>query len=188
MAARACGDEGERNINDTTAMIQRQRGNRRPVQPEATRNEVLALDIATVTGWCTMEGGGEWDFHDSLARNGNRKFSQFYNTLYDFIVDHGIKRVVVEDVTAGGAQGGFKTSVILAYWHGILNLICDELELPRPARVNLRTIKKFATGNGNADKADMVAACRRRWGRNPVSDNEADATHLFFYYLKINNL
>ena len=152
------------------------------------REEVLALDIATVTGYATATGGGEWDFSDNMLRNGCRKFRYFYDTLYDFIVEHNIKRIVVEDVTAGGAQGGYKTSVLLAFWHGILNLICDELEIPRPARVNLSTIKKFATGNSRADKVDMILACKKRWGRIPVSDNEADATHLFFYYLKINNI
>ena len=152
------------------------------------REEVLALDIATVTGYATIEGGGEWDFSDSMPRNGCHKYQYFYNTLYDFIEKHNIKRIVVEDVTAGGAKGGYKTSVTLAFWHGILNLICDELELPRPARVNLSAIKRFATGNGKAEKADMIVACKKKWGRTPVSDNEADATHLLFYYLKINNL
>lgn len=149
-----------------------------------TRDEVLALDIATVTGYATSKGGGEWDFSDNRKVNNNRKFQYFYNTIYDFIVDHNIKRVVVEDVTAENARGGFKTSVKLAMWHGIVNLICDELEMPRPTRVNLSTIKKFATGNGKASKEDMILWCKKRWGRVPVSDNEADATHLFFYYLK----
>lgn len=152
------------------------------------RENVLALDIATVTGYATADGGGEWDFHDNMLRNGNRKFRHFYDTVYDFIVEHNITRIVVEDVTAGGAQGGYRTSVSLAFWHGILNLICDELEIPRPSSVNLSTIKKFATGNGKADKGQMIKACKDKWGRIPVSDNEADATHLFFYYLKINNL
>ena len=36
------------------------------------------------------------------------------------------------------------------------------------------TLKKFATGKGNASKEDMVAAARLR-GHAPADDNEADA-------------
>lgn len=38
------------------------------------------------------------------------------------------------------------------------------------------TIKKFATGNGNAQKPEMIAAAREfRLGRDTMTDNEADA-------------
>ena len=36
------------------------------------------------------------------------------------------------------------------------------------------TIKRFATGKGNADKKAMIAAVRGR-GFEPADDNEADA-------------
>ena len=36
------------------------------------------------------------------------------------------------------------------------------------------TIKKHATGKGNASKDDMIASVRLR-GHNPADDNEADA-------------
>jgi hypothetical protein len=38
------------------------------------------------------------------------------------------------------------------------------------------TVKKTATGRGNASKEDMMAAARARWpGWEPVDDNESDA-------------
>ena len=39
------------------------------------------------------------------------------------------------------------------------------------------TIKKHATGKGNASKDEMVASARAR-GHTPVDDNEADALAL----------
>ena len=42
------------------------------------------------------------------------------------------------------------------------------------------TIKRFATGKGNADKAKMVAAIEAR-GFRPADDNEADAIALLLW-------
>ena len=41
--------------------------------------------------------------------------------------------------------------------------------------VHTTELKKWAAGSGRADKAAMVEACRRRSGRDPRDDNEADA-------------
>lgn len=37
------------------------------------------------------------------------------------------------------------------------------------------TLKKFATGHGNADKQGMIAEARRRFKADLADDNEADA-------------
>ncbi len=41
------------------------------------------------------------------------------------------------------------------------------------------TIKKHATGKGNAGKEDMIASAQAR-GHNPTDDNEADAIALVY--------
>ncbi|MCX8006193.1 MAG: hypothetical protein N2688_14785, partial [Burkholderiaceae bacterium] len=46
--------------------------------------------------------------------------------------------------------------------------------------VPVGTIKRFATGRGNADKAAMIAAVRAR-GFAPADDNEADAIALLLW-------
>ena len=45
------------------------------------------------------------------------------------------------------------------------------------------TIKRFATGKGNADKAAMIAAVRGR-GFEPADDNEADAIAILLWALE----
>lgn len=48
------------------------------------------------------------------------------------------------------------------------------------------TIKKFATGNGNAKKPEMVAAARELPGiRDSLTDNEADALFLALFGLEL---
>ena len=40
------------------------------------------------------------------------------------------------------------------------------------------TLKKFATGKGNASKEKMMEAYRKKWRKEPMSDDEADARWL----------
>ena len=48
--------------------------------------------------------------------------------------------------------------------------------------VPVGTIKRFATGKGNANKAAMIEAIRQR-GFSPEDDNEADALALLLWAL-----
>lgn len=153
-----------------------------------TKAQVLGLDIATHTGFHSVHGSGTWDFSESMRRNGNKQHKAFRDTLINYITEHGICQIVAEDVSAGTSLGGFKSSVKLAHFHGILFEICDELNLPEPVLINPKIVKKWATGNGNADKEMMIDYCKRRWGIEPCDDNEADATHIFMYYIRKNNI
>lgn len=153
-----------------------------------TRKDVLSLDIAQTTGFYSVHERGEWDFHESMRRNNNKQHKAFRDTLIAFIEKYHIKQIVAEDVNAGAAKGGFKASVKLAEFRGILLEVCDTLNLPEPVFINNQTVKRWATGNGKADKKMMIQYCKHRWGTDPVSDNEADATHIFMYYIRKNNL
>lgn len=155
---------------------------------QLTRNEVLALDVATHTGYFSLHGRGTWDFTESLRRNNNKQHKAFRDTLMEFITENNIRQLVMEDVSAGSSKGGFKSSVKLSEFRGIAFEVCDELDLPEPILINPKSVKKWATGNGNATKDDMIRFCRLRWKTDPVDDNEADATHIFFYYIRKFNL
>lgn len=149
--------------------------------PSLTKFDVLALDVATLTGYYSAHGSGTWDFKESKRRNDNKQHKAFRDTLINFITEHGIKQVYAEDVNAGTHFGGMRK---LSEFRGILLEVCDELNLPEPEFINISTIKKFATGNGKASKEDMVEACINKYHHTPVDDNEADACHIFYYYLK----
>ena len=148
---------------------------------QLTRDEVAALDIATHTGfYCTKERG-TWDFTESMRRNNNKQHAAFRNTLIDFITRNGIKQIVAEDVSV---NNHFTDTRKLSEFRGILFEVCDTLDLPEPAFINPMTVKKFATGDGHAKKDKMMEFCRERWQIEPGDDNEADAIHIFFCYIK----
>lgn len=51
-----------------------------------------------------------------------------------------------------------------------------------PEGIPVGTIKKHATGKGNASKDEMIEAMKAR-GHSPADDNEADALALLHYAL-----
>lgn len=153
-----------------------------------TKSQVLSLDIATHTGYHSVHGSGTWDFTESMRRNNNKQHGAFRQTVMNYVKEHGIRQIVAEDVSAGTSVGGFKSSVKLAEFRGVLLEICDTLDLPEPVFINPTTVKKWATGNGRADKKMMIDFCKKRWGIDPIDDNQADAIHIFMYYVRKNNI
>lgn len=146
-----------------------------------TREQVLALDIATHTGYFSLHEAGVWNFTESKRRNGNKMHGAFRTMLLVYMRRYGIRQVVAEDVSV---NRHFYDMRRLAELRGILLEVCDELDIPEPAFINPAALKKWATGDGRATKAQMIAACKSRYGIVPVDDNAADACHLFHYYIR----
>lgn len=146
-----------------------------------TREQVLALDVATKTGYCSLHENGTWNFTESKRRNGNKMHGAFRVMLVAFIRRYGIHRIIAEDVAV---NRHFYDLRRLSELRGILLEVCDELDLPEPEFVNPATLKKFATGDGRATKEQMIRACREKYRYEPPDDNAADACHLWHYYIR----
>ena len=50
-----------------------------------TREQVLALDIATHTGYFSLHEAGTWNFTESKRRNGNKMHGAFRTTLLSLL-------------------------------------------------------------------------------------------------------
>lgn len=146
-----------------------------------TREQVLALDVATKCGYYSVHESGTWNFTESKRRNGYKMHGAFRTMLIAFIRCYGIRRIVAEDVSV---NRHFYDMRRLSELRGILLEVCDELNLPEPEFVNPSTLKKFATGDGRADKVAMIRACEEKYRYTPVDDNAADACHLWHYYIR----
>ena len=140
---------------------------------------ILALDLGTTTGWALRGSdghvtSGSESFRPQRFEGGGMRFLRFKRWLTELkAVTSGIDALHFEEVRrhvstdAAHAYGGFLAT--LTAW-------CEHHQIPYQG-VPVGTIKKHATGKGNASKDEMVASARAR-GHTPVDDNEADALGL----------
>lgn len=148
-------------------------------------NSILALDLGTQTGWAllTRDGdicSGTEGFKPQRFEGGGMRYLRFKRWLTELKhTADGLNSVFFEEVRrhagvdAAHAYGGFMAH--LTAW-------CEHHQIPYQG-VPVGTIKKYATGKGNASKAEMVAAVRLR-GYAPTDDNEADALAILHWAIE----
>lgn len=141
-----------------------------------TKNQnILALDIATNTGWKTSTVSGTWNLKPNRGESESMRLIRFKSKVREMIQMEGITLVAYERVA-----GFHKNAIIVAAeMVGVLKDLCHELNMDMSC-YSATEIKKFATGKGNANKEAMIAAAVKL-GYTPRDDNEADA--IFIYKL-----
>jgi Holliday junction resolvasome RuvABC endonuclease subunit len=134
---------------------------------------ILALDIATKTGWKTRTASGVWDLKVNRGESESMRVIRFRAKVKELIELENIDLIAYER-----AAGRYKSSIIVeSEMIGVLKLLCNELNIDM-ACYSATEIKKFATGKGNANKEAMIEAAKEL-GYNPKDDNEADAIHIY---------
>lgn len=146
---------------------------------------LLALDLGTQTGWAltsrdgTITSGTE-QFKPQRFEGGGMRYLRFKRWLTEVKqFSDGIDAVFMEEVRrhvgvdAAHAYGGFLAT--LTAW-------CEHHQIPYQG-VPVGTIKKHATGKGNASKDEMITVIQLR-GHYPIDDNEADALALLYWALE----
>jgi Holliday junction resolvasome RuvABC endonuclease subunit len=140
---------------------------------------ILALDLGTTTGWALRSSdgtinSGSTSFRPQRFEGGGMRFLRFKRWLAELKdMTGGIHALYFEEVRrhvstdAAHAYGGFLAT--LTAW-------CEHHQVPYQG-VPVGTIKKHATGKGNASKDDVLSAMRAL-GHAPADDNEADALAL----------
>ena len=150
--------------------------------PSSPTGSILALDLGTTTGWALSPPSGSIvsgtvSFRPSRYDGGGMRYLRFRNWLKQLAAGgDAIAAVYFEEIRrhvgtdAAHIYGGFLAC--LSAW-------CEEKCVAYQG-VPVGTIKRFATGKGNADKAAMIAALRER-GFSPTDDNEADAIAILLW-------
>jgi len=146
---------------------------------------ILTLDLGTQTGWALTCGdrdiiSGSESFKPNRFEGGGMRYLRFKRWLTELKnTTDGIDAVYFEEVRrhagvdAAHAYGGFMAH--LTAW-------CEHHHIPYQG-VPVGTIKKHATGKGNAGKPDMIQSAQAR-GHSPVDDNEADAIALLYWAIE----
>ena len=146
---------------------------------------LLALDLGTTTGWALCALGapithGSVSFKPQRFEGGGMRYLRFRRWLTELkaTVDapQGLGAVYFEEVRrhlgvdAAHVYGGLMAT--LTAW-------CEHHQIPYQG-VPVGTIKRHATGKGNASKGDVIAAMKAK-GHPVTDDNEADALALLHW-------
>lgn len=138
----------------------------------------LALDLGTTTGWAMLRDdgtteSGTWEFKPRRGDGAGMRFLRLHMKM-DEMANFGatIRRVIYEQ------PGHFKSMAADDCIRGLVSHVqswCEKNHIPcegySPAEV-----KKAATGKGNANKDQVLAAAKVRWPLvNIVDHNQADA-------------
>lgn len=143
--------------------------------------KILALDLATKTGWALLASGITSSGVVSFA-NGTKKaaskhaggpFSRCDAWMFEQLLNGGLPDVIIyEEVYrwmsqhAANSYNGYRAMMISNA--SLLGVRCIGYSPP--------TIKKHFTGRGNANKSAMIAEARRKWPTlHIIDDNQIDA-------------
>ena len=134
---------------------------------------LLALDLGTRTGWALATNPlayGYSDFRPGRYEGGGMRFLRFTRFLDDLCKSTPITEVAYEEVRAhAGVDAAHVYGGLMAH----LQSWCEEHAIPYQG-YPVGTIKRFATGRGNAPKSAMLDAVAKL-GYPVQDDNVADA-------------
>jgi len=146
----------------------------------------LALDTGTTTGWALARadgtvGSGVWELSPGRGRPYRTKWLNLWEQLELMHAAQGLTEVVYEEVLGHPRPGGGENTYAAHAYGGMVAVIemwC-EWKGVRTAAINVSTVKKHATGKGNAKKALMLERAQAKWpDQHVVDDNQADALWL----------
>jgi Holliday junction resolvasome RuvABC endonuclease subunit len=145
-----------------------------PHQPSQTT--VLALDLGTTTGWALRPRDGNTahgfvSFKTQRFEGGGMRYLRFKRWLTEMKALAGdIHAVYFEEIRR---HAGVDAAHVYGGLMATLTTWCEHHNIPYQG-VPVGTIKKHATGKGNASKDEVIAAMRAL-GHPVTDDNEADA-------------
>ena len=135
--------------------------------------KILALDIATRTGWA-LSTGAYGAYTCAGGSDHVRACGTFQDWFCDMLATHRPEIVFIEGAAKGGRGFNLKAYKLM----GVVAANCFAHDL-MVVEVSPQEIKKFATGKGNASKAEMVAAAMLiEPSIQPHMEDEADALFL----------
>lgn len=145
---------------------------------------VLALDLGTCTGWASRSQGivahGWARFQPGRYEGGGMRYLLFKRWLNELKGGLGeIQLVYFEEVRRHASTD---SAHVYGGLMATLTAYCEHHNIAYQG-IPVGTIKRHATGKGNAGKPEVIAAMQAK-GYPVTDDNEADALALLHYVLE----
>ncbi len=145
---------------------------------------ILALDLATTTGWSLLESGkvesGVQVFDVKRGESPGMRFVRMRRWLNDVGARLSPGDLLVYE--QAHHRGGPATACGVGLVTIALEWAADHKV--EHQGVHTSTLKKHATGHGHAEKAQMIQAAESIFKKKVIDDNEADALLLLNYAMK----
>lgn len=144
---------------------------------------LLALDLGTTTGFAVSPDfgavvSGVWNNKGGRFEGGGMRYLRFRGHLDEIYAASPFELVVFEEVRR---HRGTDAAHVYGGMLATLTAWCEGHDPKIPYEgVPVQTIKRFATGKGNAGKDDVIQAMVAL-GYKPADDNEADAIALLLF-------
>lgn len=148
---------------------------------------ILALDLGTTTGWACRQMQGPvvhgWSsFKPGRYEGGGMRYLRFKQWLTELkgMLGGELHAVYFEEVRRHASTD---SAHVYGGLLATLTSFCEHHKIPYQG-VPVGTIKKHATGKGNASKDEMIKAMQAK-GHPVTDDNEADALAILHWSLEI---
>lgn len=161
---------------------------RLPLTAVVASPRILALDLATTTGWALHASGVLTSGSQNFARYPGSKsraaehvgepYAKFGRWVRERIREDKPEVIVYEEVRR---WSGFSAAHCFGGFRGMLFAQAAVVGV-RVVGFSPSEVKKFWTGKGNAKKPAMIAATLARLGIEAVDDNESDAIALLYFW------
>ena len=143
---------------------------------------VLGIDPGTFCGFALLDddtrvASGTWDLSVKRHESAGMRFVRLERQLREILED-GVDLIAFEEVARhAGTQAAHIYGGIIA----VIKLTAEKKGIAYVG-VPVGTVKKLATGKGNADKLQMRLAACAMWDGvlEEIDDNEADALFVAF--------
>ncbi len=151
---------------------------------------ILALDLATTTGWAHSNGqSGVWIFKIDKNESSGTRLIRFEGMLRETIAAAGVDLIAFEAVNAmSGRKVNADAVKLIVKFTAIIEKLCEEREDIDCWGAHFASIKSYALGSTKGKgkesrgKEAMLAAAKKRWPQvEIVDDNQADAMWLLDY-------
>lgn len=134
----------------------------------------------TATGVAILDATGAKIMHTetiSVKDRGIPRLAAIRQRVLGLALDWSPEAVAIEGYSFGSRQSHAHS---LGELGGVLKLAFADLGGPDIYQIPPTTLKKFATGKGNAPKGAVMLAVFKRFGIEAANDNEADAIALAY--------
>ncbi len=150
---------------------------------------ILAIDPGNNLGYCIGKSNGNiissgvYFLKKPSEKNNSKRLLNLLEWLHEINKQYKIEYICIEAArnmrNYTGMLSVAEICAVIKLFSAMNNIECKEY--------SAKSIKKYITGSGNANKQDMIDSIKQKYNLKIINDNEADAIGIFKFSIKDKN-